>query len=82
MLYMIKFLYSFVLPPGLFIVVLLLLCFRIWKRDRKSAIALLSTTLILYLLSTGLVGDALIRSLESRYSPPDRLQGDVIVVLG
>ncbi|MBB6734532.1 YdcF family protein [Cohnella zeiphila] len=84
MIYVVKFLYSFALPPGLFVVILLLLALRIRKRDRIAALLLLSATIVLYLLSTQLVGDALIRSLESRYTPPgpDRVQGDVIVVLG
>ncbi|XER12267.1 hypothetical protein SATMO3_24570 [Sporomusa aerivorans] len=43
---------------------------------------LIVITILLYLISTPLVGDALIRSLESRYSPPPAVNGDVIVMLG
>lgn len=39
-------------------------------------------TALLYLISTPLVGDALMRSLEGRYQPPPAVRGDVIVMLG
>ncbi|MFB5267697.1 YdcF family protein [Paenibacillus enshidis] len=84
MIYVIKFAYSFVLPPGLF--VLLLLAFVVWlwrwRRERKAASILLTITLLFYLSSTNLVGDALIAGLENDYPQPSAVQGDVIVVLG
>ncbi len=83
MLYIIKFLYSFLLPPGLF--VLLFLALVIWlgiKRQPRQALLLLFVNLLLYASMTPLVSDAMIGSLERRYSPSAQLQGDVIVVLG
>ncbi|ANF97914.1 YdcF family protein [Paenibacillus bovis] len=82
MLYVIKFLYSFVLPPGLFIILLLAMSVWLWRRQLKPAIVLLMLTIVLYLSTTGLVSDALVGSLEQRYTPPTSVQGDVIVVLG
>ena len=82
MIYIIKFIYSFVLPPGLFIVLLLGLVFWLWKKNSRPALALLGVTLLLYLSMTSLVSDTLIGSLERQYPQPDNLQGDVIVVLG
>ncbi|WP_458121581.1 YdcF family protein [Paenibacillus sp. Z6-24] len=82
MLYVIKFLYSFVLPPGLFILLLLAMSIWLWRRQLKPALVLLGLTILLYISTTGFVGDALIGSLEQRYSPPASVQGDVIVVLG
>lgn len=82
MIYLIKFIYSFVLPPGLFVVLLLLLVLWLWKRQRKPAVALLAITLLFYLSTTQLVSHALIGSLEKRYPQPSEVQGDVIVVLG
>ncbi|WP_046227032.1 YdcF family protein [Paenibacillus dauci] len=82
MLYVIKFLYSFVLPPGLFIILLLAMSIWLWRRRLRQALILLVMTILLYLSTTGLVSDALIGSLEQRYAPPASIQGDVIVVLG
>lgn len=82
MLYVIKFIYSFVLPPGIFILLLAGICIWIWKKQRKASLFLLGITLLLYLSMTSLVSNALIGSLERQYSPPAQLQGDVIVVLG
>lgn len=82
MIYIIKFLYSFVLPPGLFIVVMAGLVVWLWKRARKPAVVLLVITLLLYASSTNLIGDLLIGSLEKQYPQPRSVQGDVIVVLG
>lgn len=82
MIYFIKFMYSFVLPPGLFVVLLLLLALWLWRNARKQAWTLLAVTMLFYLCTTSLVGDALIRSLEGRYEQPVRPEGDSIVVLG
>ncbi|WP_342414963.1 YdcF family protein [Paenibacillus sp. FSL R10-2782] len=82
MIYIIKFLYSFVLPPGLFILVMAGLVIWLWKRARKPAVILLVVTLLLYGSSTNWAGDLLISSLEKQYPQPRTVQGDVIVVLG
>lgn len=70
------------LPPGLFILLLLGLVLWIWKKNRRPALVLLGVTLLLYLSMTSLVSETLIGSLERQYQQPDTLQGDVIVVLG
>jgi len=82
LLYVIKFLYSFVLPPGLFIILLLAMSIWLWRRQLRQALILLVMTILLYLSTTSLVSDTLIGSLEQRYAPPASIQGDVIVVLG
>ncbi len=84
MIYFIKITYSFVLPPGIFIVLLLGLVLWIWKKNRRPALVLLGVTLLLYLSMTNLVSDTLIGSLEHKYAQPDiaTVRGDVIVVLG
>lgn len=83
MIYFIKFVYSFVLPPGIFVVLLgLLALWLLWKKQRGSASLLFTVTLLLYLASTPLVADPLMRTLESRYPQPSQADGDVIVVLG
>lgn len=82
LIYLIKFIYSFVLPPGLFVLLLLLAVFWLWKRERKASVFLLAVTLVFYLSCTPWMGDLLISGLERQYSPPKAVQGDVIVVLG
>jgi uncharacterized SAM-binding protein YcdF (DUF218 family) len=82
-LVLIKFLYiSFLLPPGLFIAALAWLCVWLHRRRQRGAGVLAVITILLYAISTPLVGDTLMRSLESRYSPPATVSGDVIVMLG
>lgn len=83
MIHLLQFLYStFLLPPGIFIVVLVLCCVRVY-RDRGRLPKLLATlTVLLYLCSTQWISDMMIRPLESRFIPPLEPQGDVIVMLG
>lgn len=82
-LYVIKNIYTvFLLPPGIFIVLLLLLAFYLRRKDKKSTRLVLALAFLLYIFSTPFVGDLLLFPLESRYSPPEKLQGDVLVMLG
>lgn len=82
MIYIIKFIYSFVLPPGLFVILLLGIVLWLWKKNRRPAVTLLGVTVLMYFSMIPLVSDSLIGSLERKYSQPATLQGDVIVVLG
>ncbi|AJY76242.1 YdcF family protein [Paenibacillus beijingensis] len=82
MIYLIKFVYSFILPPGLLLLLLLVVAIRLWKKQPMYASILLGITFLFYILSTGFVSDKLVRSLEQSYEPPSNVQGDVIVVLG
>lgn len=82
MLYLIKIIYSFILPPGLIILLLLALSVRLWKRERLASVLLLGTTLLLYLSSTLWVGEQLTSGLERKYPQPDSPKGEIIVVLG
>lgn len=84
-LYLSKVVPPFFYPPGLSIV-LLVLSAVLRKRLPKSAAALFIVGVVsLYALSTGIVGEALQRSLESAYPPVaiDALpKADAVVVLG
>ncbi|WNS46851.1 YdcF family protein [Paenibacillus sp. MMS20-IR301] len=82
MIYFIKFVYSFVLPPGIFVVLLLAMALWLWKKNRRPALTLLAVTLLLYLSMTSFASDLLIGSLEKKYTQPAAVDGDVIVVLG
>ncbi|MZP29725.1 YdcF family protein [Heliobacterium undosum] len=82
-LFAMKFIYSFMLPPGLFIP-LLLLAALYYRRKHQLGPAGFSAAmaLLLYLFSISAVGETMIRSLENRYLPPDKPSGDVIIMLG
>ena len=84
MVYFLKFGASWVLPPGIFILIFFWLAWRCWKRtgDRPLAAAIAGVTFLFYLLCTGLVAERVMGSLESAYVPPKDPQGDVIIMLG
>lgn len=63
LIYLIKFVYSFILPPGIFVLLLLGMVVWLWKNNRRPAIVLLAVTLLLYLSMTSAVSDTLIGSL-------------------
>lgn len=83
MITFLKFGASWVLPPGIFFVILFGVGIYCWRKgQRPLAGVLLAVTFVFYLLSTGFVSELLVKSLESRYVPPSEPCGDVVVVLG
>ncbi len=83
LIYIIKFLYeTFLLPPGIYIFLMLILFFYLLKKKNKFAPIFFIFIFLFYLSSTSLIDNALIRSLENKYTPPSKISGDVIVVLG
>ena len=83
MIYVIKYLYqTFLLPPGIIIILLLVIAAVLAKRTSRAWKPVLCAAVLLYAVSMPLVSEGLIHALESRYSPPDRLSGDVIIMLG
>jgi uncharacterized SAM-binding protein YcdF (DUF218 family) len=78
-----KILTPFLLPPGIFIVILLFSgLWFLYKKHRKAALLNLATGFALWLLAVAPVSDALMQGLESRYQIPKDPQGDVIILLG
>lgn len=84
MVYFLKFGASWILPPGIFIIMLLVLVWYLWKkrRERKLAAVILSVTTVFYLLCTSFIAEKTMAWLEEAYYPPQNPQGDVIVMLG
>ncbi|WP_141434034.1 YdcF family protein [Bacillus sp. 03113] len=82
MLYIIKVIYGFLMPPGIFIILFLFMSIFFYRHKKRLASWLLFITVSLYLLSIPVTGDLLIHSLESDYDPPSSLDGDVIIMLG
>lgn len=83
MIYLLKFGASFILPPGIFIVMFMLMARCCYKKG-KSRIAgtIFIITFLLYVLSTGWVAENLVGNLENIYNPPAYPTGDAIIMLG
>jgi uncharacterized SAM-binding protein YcdF (DUF218 family) len=77
-----KLITPFIIPPGCFIIVLLLS--GIWLRNRKQRGASINIVLalLLWAASVAPVSDALIGRLEAGLTIPQHAQGDVIILLG
>ncbi len=71
----------FLLPPGVYIVLLLVLAGFLRKR-RLPYILSLSGALSMYLISIEPFKDLLFYPLERSFPVPERVRGDVIVILG
>lgn len=83
MIQLLKFGASFFLPPGIFFLVFFLIAYFAWKKgERFAAKMIVLITMVFYLLSTYLVADMLMGSLESAYEPPAKPEGDVVIMLG
>lgn len=80
--YVIKVIYGFLLPPGLFVTLTAVGAVRLWKRQRKIACFCAALSALLYLAFVPLTGALLVQPLENRYQPPAQVHGDVIVMLG
>lgn len=84
MVYLLKFGASWVLPPGIFIVIFFAISWYAWRwrGEKELAVLIAGVTAVFYLLCTGFVAERLMGSLESAYEPPESPHGDVIVMLG
>ena len=85
MVYLLKFGASWILPPGLFIVLLVVLTLYLIKINLRLSFFVGIGTLIFYLLCTGLVADFFMGKLEKVYKPPTQVEdagADVIILLG
>ncbi|BBO70474.1 hypothetical protein DSCA_44040 [Desulfosarcina alkanivorans] len=72
-----------ILPPGIVVVLIVLVSMMMGYRKRwKLALVNLTVGFLLYALSTGPVATFLIRGLESDVSIPENPSGDVIILLG
>ncbi len=82
MLYAVKLLVAWVLPPGLFVIALLLLALYLWCGHRRVAILCVSLGATLYMCSIPWGAQHLLAPLEERFVPPLQPVGDVVVMLG
>ncbi|MBI3795115.1 MAG: YdcF family protein [Nitrospinae bacterium] len=77
-----KFVSAAVLPPGIFIIILLTAGAFLIKNSRRWAYFLLGSGFALYLISTEAVSRAIMSPLEQTLTSDVILDGDVIIVLG
>jgi len=85
LVYALKFGASWILPPGIFILLALALCVKLFRISRKLSAVVLVATLIFYLLSTSFVAERLMGWLEELHTPPAQVEtsgADLIVLLG
>jgi uncharacterized SAM-binding protein YcdF (DUF218 family) len=73
----------FVLPPGVFVLLLFILAAR-WSRRKRASAALGTVAIALLLWISAVVPTAVLltRGLERRYPLPEKIVGDVIILLG
>lgn len=73
----------FILPPGIFILAMVLIAFgMMYRRRRKLGAVNLAAGLVLWALSVPPVSNFLMQGLESGFSIPENPSGDVIIMLG
>ena len=86
MIYVLKFIAAFLLPPGLFVLLGIILSIYLWRQRKRYGRLPFSLsaclTLLLYFSSTLLGAKLLGQPLENRYSQHQPADAQVIVVLG
>lgn len=78
-----KIITPFVLPPGIFVLLLLLSGYVFWRKKKLRAARLhIALGILLWTLTIVPVSDFMLGNLESGYSIPQKPRGDVIILLG
>ena len=73
----------FLLPPGIFIILIMLS--GVWlllRKNRKAGIVNITIAFLMWLLTISPVSNGMLWSLESKFSIPENPKGDVIILLG
>lgn len=81
-IYIYKFIVSFLMPPGIIILALILVWWNMRRQNKRKAKLLGVIISLFYVLSMPYVGDTLMKSLEYQFIPPQAATGDVIIMLG
>lgn len=82
MMYILKFILLWLLPPGCIVLLLAALTFYLFKRKAAGKFAAVLITLLLYFASLMPTAQLLTHGLESRYTQQSAVKADVIAVLG
>ena len=82
MMYILKFILLWLLPPGCIVLLLAVLTFYLFKRKAAGKFAAAFITLLLYFASLMPTAQLLTHGLESNYTQQSAVKADVIAVLG
>ncbi len=82
MMYILKFILLWFLPPGCIVLLLAAFTVYMFKHKARARFALALITLLLYFASLMPVAQILTHGLEGRYTQPANVKADVIAVLG
>lgn len=82
LIYINKIIAAFLLPPGIIILLMVLLNRRLYIKKQCHAKMLSLLIVGFYLMTIPYVSDGLMRTLECQYIPPQQVFGDVIIMLG
>ena len=82
MMYILKFILLWLLPPGCIVLLLAALTFYLFKRKASGKFAAALITFLLYFASLIPTAQLLTHGLESRYTQQSAVKADVIAVLG
>ena len=82
MIYFIKFITNLILPPGCFIVILVISALIQYKSQKKIPKLTISIAFLIYIVSIPFTANWAIHSLEYTFIPPQKIDGDVIIMLG
>ena len=82
MMYILKFILLWLLPPGCIVLLLAALTFYLFKRSAAGKVAAALITLMLYFASLMPTAQLLTHGLESSYTQQSAVKADVIAVLG
>lgn len=77
-----KLITPFLLPPGIFVIIMLISGFLFLRKSRKAGILCIVTGVSLWLFSIDPISDKLMRGLEAGLVIPANPKGDVIILLG
>lgn len=78
-----KLITPFLVPPGIFILLLILSGYVFWRRKKRRAARLhILLGLLLWLVTIVPVSDFMLRGLESGFKIPENPKGDVLILLG
>ena len=82
MMYILKFILLWLLPPGFIVLLLAALTFYLFKRKAAGKFAAALITLLLYFASLMPTAQLLTHGLESRYTQQSAVKADAVAVLG
>ena len=82
MMYILKFILLWILPPGCIVLLLAAFTVYLFKYKIRGRLVLALITLLLYFASLMPVAQILTHGLEGRYTQPANVKADVIAVLG